>query len=151
MHRGIGLLGLGHLQKIIPGHFCCTERGQMPGGLLAVDLHHACTAAQGHQGCQGDFGGIALEGEHGFTIHRPAQGDAVQTADQFPANPGFHAVRQALGVQVAIGIDDAGHDPGAVLPWAWGGGAVLHDLPKAEIDANAAAWVALKIFQRLAQ
>ena len=44
MHRGIGLLGLGHLQKIISGHFCCAERGQMPGGLLAVDLHHACTA-----------------------------------------------------------------------------------------------------------
>ena len=90
-------------------------------------------------------------GEHRFAKHCLAQGHAVQPAYQPTISPGFHAMSIAVGMQFFIRLHYARHDPGAVLPWAWGGGAVLHDLAKAVIDANAAAWVALKIFQRLAQ
>ena len=102
-------------------------------------------AAQGHQCSKGDFGCIAHMGKHGLPIHGLAERHAVQTADELAIDPGFYAVGQTLRVQTAISVDDAGHDPGAILPRACGVCTVLHDLAKAGVDAHFTAGCAQKL------
>ncbi|MNV86532.1 hypothetical protein D3C71_1805750 [compost metagenome] len=60
-------------------------------------------------------------------------------------------MRVALPVELDIGLDNAVHDPGAVLAFARGLGAVAHHGFKLAVDADFAARRGAKLLQRLAQ
>jgi hypothetical protein len=66
--------------------------------LLAVNPADPMVPSPGDQSGQGNLGGIGSVCKHRFTKDGLPQVDQVQASDQFPLDPGLHAV----GVPVAV-------------------------------------------------
>src|SRR3546814_516172 len=67
------------------------------------------------EGGQGDLGAAAGGGEHAFAEEHPADGNAIDAADQAPVVVGLHAVGMAEPVQRHVGVAHGRGDPGAAL------------------------------------
>ena len=115
--------------------------------LLAIDLADLMMTAQADQGRQGNFGRIGLAVKHRLAKHRLSHGNAIQATDQFTFDPGFDAVGPTRMVQVGIGVDHGGHDPGALRTLSGAGRAGLNDLCKGAVNADLAVWITGKFFQ----
>ncbi len=68
-----------------------------------------------HQVDQAGLGSVAGPVKHRFTEKAPAQGDPVKPSHQPPILPDFHRMGITGLVQVNIGRDHLGHQPGAAL------------------------------------
>lgn len=97
------------------GDLLSSQRGEMRCVHLAVDQAEALSGQKTAQMCKGNFGGVCAAAEHGFAKEDPAQGNSVQSSDQFVVLPGFDAMRPSEFVQLVVGGLHVGTDPGAVL------------------------------------
>ena len=75
----------------------------MPGVHLAVDEPEVPALQLPDQPDEGDLGGIAGAGKHRFAKEHPANGNAVQSPDQFAIQPAFYRVGIPGVVQPDIG------------------------------------------------
>lgn len=83
------------------------------GGQLAVDQAVAPVGQPAAQLHEGHLGGIAGVGEHRFAAEHPAEGDAVQPADEFAVAAAFDRMGVTAVVQGGIGGAHGRCDPGA--------------------------------------
>ena len=82
------------------------------------------------QGDKGHLGGICYVREHGFTEERFSQGHAIKPTDQGIILPGFNRKRIPGCMQLALGLDHIGHNPGTFTDFAWDSGALVNHLIK---------------------
>ena len=102
----------------------------MPCVLLAVDGFDPMPQANTHQTSQCHFGAVIDGSEHRLAKNGMPESDEIQTSHQLTISPDFCAVCMAQTVQIFVGMDHVGHDPGACLPRSWGAGAAAYDLRK---------------------
>ena len=69
--------------------------------------------------------------EHGFAEEGGAEGDAVESAGEFAVAPGFDAVGELAAVEIGVGFDDGGGDPGRLAV-----GAALDDPVEAAVEGD---------------
>ena len=66
-----------------------------------------------HQMSQRHFGGVVSTVKHGFAGEQPADGHAIDAARQVAFQPALDAVRVPELMQLSVGFDKGGRDPGA--------------------------------------
>jgi hypothetical protein len=86
-------------RKVAAGNRSGAERGEVSGFHLAVDYAESALLEVCAQMREGDFRGIAHVGEHRFAVKGVANCDAIETAGEFAADPGFDAVGVTNAVQ----------------------------------------------------
>ena len=128
-------------------NFTGAKRREVGGVHLAVDHFETPVLELAHQRHERHLGGIGDAHEHGFAEECAAERNAVQAADQFPLEPGFHRMREARAMQRNVGFDHRLRNPGAGLTVPRLPAALDH-LAKSRIGAHLEARVAHGARQR---
>lgn len=110
---------------------------------LGVQQRIALLPQPRHQINQRDLAGIGCGRKHAFAEKSPADGNAVDAADQFIALPRLDAVREARFMQLRIEVDDSIVDPciGARI------GATRHDSAKRAVKRDAIGCLTYRALQ----
>src|SRR6187549_1349860 len=74
--------------------------------------------------------------KHRFAEEHPADGNPIQTPDQFVTRPGLDRMRVAAREQRTVGFDDGRRNPCPRLTGAPDCGAALEDFAKCAVDAH---------------
>jgi hypothetical protein len=107
------------------------EGGEVWGEPLDIQEDEAPGAEVGDEVEEGDLRRLRHAGEHRFTEESAAEGDPVETTDELVALPSLYRVGVAEPVEVGIGGQDRGADPGLVAV-----GTAEHHLPEGGIGAE---------------
>ena len=89
------------------------------------------------EGDEGHLRGVRLAGEHGLAEEGGPEREAVEPPDERLAPPGLDGVGDAAAVELGVGLDHPGSDPGAVLAGPGHGGAGDHDLRERGVEGDA--------------
>lgn len=125
----------------------------MQGILLTVNQLDAQSGKKRNGLREGDFGGIRLKGEHGFSVKHPSDLYAVKAARQFQTTcfigiETFKRMRMTQAVQLGISGLEFGNNPCAVLTGARKGGAMRNDSFETLVDRYPIGFVAQGFRQR---
>ena len=97
---------------------------------LDVEQLEASLPKVAEEKSEGDFGGIGAAVEHRFAGEEAFESDAVDAAGEFAILPAFDAVGEAALVEVGVGLDHVGSDPGTFFPV----GAALDDAGEIAVE-----------------
>ena len=108
-------------------------------------------ATKTYQGRERDLGRIRRPGKHGLPKDCLTLRYAIQPAYQFAVHPGFHTVRLARSVQLAVGCDHRRKNPAARLITACCVRTCADHVRERGIEADLASRVACEACQGFAQ
>lgn len=132
-------------------YFTGTQRREVAGVLLAIYHRDAVMATESYQTGQRYLGCVWDAAEHRLPENGSSNGHAIETAHKFSTHPGFNTVRPSCIMQLPVGRYHVRHNPCPRL----GRPRTLRtgfDHPcECRVDANFAARIGGKTFQRPAQ
>src|SRR5262245_169641 len=85
---------------------------------------------------QRQFRRVRFQMKHTFGLTRAARINTIDSANQAPVVPRFHAVSMPKIVECPIALQNLGSNPGSILPGTWNFSALAHDVIECMIDGE---------------